>query len=124
MSTNLYSNIPLAQPVGTGIVEAYNLYFNGPVQLDAGTFAAMKGFFSGRGFDDKSAESITVIIMNQAVKDGYNPMKILDTLNGVDNVEISNLVSEILNYNRFKSSFLGYTQTFTPQAEILRNIVA
>ena len=51
-------------------------------------------------------------------------MQILDTLKGFDNVEISALVSEILNYNRFKTSFLGYTQSFVINDEVLRNIQA
>ena len=54
----------------------------------------------------------------------YNRMQILDTLKGLNNVELSALVSEILNYNRFKSSSLGYARGFTPNPEIQRNIIA
>jgi hypothetical protein len=124
MNTTLYSNLPNDNATNSGVVQAYDVYFGSPLELDTGTLAAMKGFFGGRGFDEISAGSISIIIMNQAKKDGYNPMKILDTLEGVDNVAISNLVSEILNYNRFKSSFLGYTDAFVPQFEVLRNILA
>jgi hypothetical protein len=62
--------------------------------------------------------------MKQAKKDGYNPMQILDTLTGVDSVEISALVAEILNYNRVKTSFLGYSKEFTPHDEVQRNVLA
>jgi hypothetical protein len=51
-------------------------------------------------------------------------MQILDTLKGLDSVEISALVAEILNYNRFKTSYLGYALAFTPRIEVSRNIVA
>jgi hypothetical protein len=49
-------------------------------------------------------------------------MQILDTLRGLDNVQLSGLVSEILNYNRFKSSSLGYADKPQPHPEIQRNI--
>lgn len=106
------------------MMQAYDALYTKPLELEAGQFDAMKGFFSSRGFDNSAAESTAVIIINQAKKDNYNPMKILDTLQGLDNLEISALVAEILNYNRFKSSFLGYARQFNPSSEITRNIKA
>ena len=119
-----YNNLPYSNVSASAIVQAYDAYFNSPVELPASTLDAMKGFFTGRGFDTVSAESISVIIIKQAKKDNYNPMQILDTLKGLDSVEISALVAEILNYNRFKTSFLGYALAFTPHIEVSRNIVA
>ena len=84
----------------------------------------MVGFFENKGFQQASAESTAVVIMKQAKLDGYNPMTILDTLKGLESVEISALVGEILNYNRLKTSLLGYANQFTPSPEITRNIVA
>lgn len=106
------------------MVKAFDAYLNRPLELETGTLSAMKGFFTSRGFEESSAESISVIIIKQAKADGYNPMTILDTLGGLNNVEISALVSEILNYNRFKSSFLGYARQFNTASEVNRNIVA
>lgn len=122
MAANLLSNLPPA-PGTDKLVQVYNNLYNVPLELDAGTLNTMKGFLSSRGFDENSAESISVIVINQAKKDGYNPMVILDTLKGLDNVEISALVSEILNYNRFKTSFLGYARQFNTSAEVTRNIL-
>ena len=50
-------------------------------------------------------------------------MQILDTLKGLNDVEISGLVAELLNYNRVKTSSLGYAQTFQTNAEVSRNIL-
>ena len=82
----------------------------------------MKGYFTNRDFGEVAAESIAVTIIRQAKQDNYNPMQILDTLKGLDNVQLSGLVSEILNYNRFKSSSLGYADRPQPHPEIQRNI--
>jgi hypothetical protein len=50
-------------------------------------------------------------------------MSLLDTLKGLDSVDLSALVAEIMNYNRLKTSFLGYATKFTPHNEIVRNIL-
>ena len=83
----------------------------------------MKSFFTSRGFETSAAESVVIVIIKQAKKDGYNPMEILDTLKGLTNVEISALVSEIVNNNRLKTSFLGYGLAFEPNFEVARNIL-
>jgi hypothetical protein len=123
---NNYNNIPKTKLPNSSdsTVRAFDTYFSQPLELNANTLTAITGFFTGRGFEQTASESISVIIMKQAKSDGYNPMKILDTLNGLDNVEISALVGEILNYNRFKTSFLGYALQFTPHQEVSRNILA
>lgn len=123
MSTNLYSNLPGSQATKNATVRAFDNYYSAPLELHADTLVAMKGFFTSRGFADSAAESIAVIIMKQAKQDGYNPMQILDTLKGLDGVEISALVSEILNYNRIKTSFLGYAMQFVPNDQVIRNII-
>lgn len=118
----MYSNLP-PQPASSSIVKAFDAYTNTSVELETNTLNAMKGFFTSRGFESISAETIGVIIIKQAKHDGYNPMTILDTLSGLTDVEISALVSEILNYNRFKTSFLGYASRFIATDEIKRNIL-
>ncbi len=123
--SDLLSNLPANSNLPSNqMVNAYDAYLNKPLELETSTLNAMKGFFQSRGFEPLSAESISVIIIKQAKRDGYNPITILDTLKGLDNVEISALVAEILNYNRFKSSFLGYARANNTASEIDRNILA
>lgn len=118
-----YSNIPITSSQDK-TVQAFDSYMSSPVEINSSVLAAMKGYFTERSFGEVAAESISVTIIRQAKQDGYNPMQILDTLNGLDNVQLSGLVSEILNYNRFKSSSLGYAEKFRTHPEIQRNIVA
>lgn len=124
MVANIYSNIPYAKAKDlNATVKAFDVYFNQPLEISVSVLNAMKGFFESKGFDTESAETISVIVIKQSKKDGYNPMVILDTLKGLDSVEISALVSEILNFNRFKTSFLGYAREFIPNDEVKRNII-
>lgn len=128
MTTPTYSNLPAVPSPNinssNGTLSAFNNYFSAPVELDAGTLNAMTGFFESRGFDIVTAKSIAAIIMIQARTDGYNPMVVLDSLTGLDGLAISRLATEILNFNRFKSSFLGYSDSLSPYREIQRNILS
>jgi len=122
--TLTYNNLPAKSTSDTAIVQAFDAYTSAPLEIDASTIDAMRGFFTSRGFDKTAAESVSVVIIRQAKKDGYNPMQILDSLKGLDSVEISALVAEIINYNRFKTSFLGYALAFSANQEVARNIQA
>jgi hypothetical protein len=119
-----YTNIPINISDASATVQAFDAYYSKPLELDAGVYTAMTSFFTSRGFEKIAADNITMVIMKQSKIDGYNPMKILDTLRGLDSVEISALVSEIINYNRFKTSFLGYALAFNPNQQVVRNIQA
>jgi hypothetical protein len=119
-----YTNVPINTNNVNTTVQAFDAYYAKPLELDASVYTAMVSFFTSRGFEKSAADNITMVIMKQSKIDGYNPMKILDTLRGLDNVEISALVSEIINYNRFKTSFLGYALAFNPNQQVTRNIQA
>lgn len=118
-----YTNLPLDTNSSNLKVKTVDQYFSLTVELDAATLAAMTGFFTSKGFDPVAAENIAVTLMKQSSVDGYNPMQILDTLKGIDTVEITALVADVLNYNRFKTSLLGYAGEFMPHQEVLRNSI-
>jgi hypothetical protein len=122
--TQNYSNLPATGDSVDSTVQTFNSYYSAPIELNSTTLAAMTAYFTSRNFGEVAAESIATTIMIQSKQDGYNPMQILDTMRGLTDVELSGLVSEILNYNRFKTSSLGYAQPFKPNQEIFRNIIA
>ncbi len=117
------SNIPVSNQSNATL--NYINSYNAPIyEIQPSVLAAVKGFFTNKNFGEVAADTIATIIIVQCKKDGYNPMVILDSLRGLGEVELSGLVSEILNYNRFKSSSLGYAQTFETNVEVKRNIIA
>lgn len=124
-SNNSYTNVPYADNKSAdSTVQSFNSFYSNPVELHSGNLNAITGFFTSRGFDPAAAQAIAVIIMTQSKKEGYNPMQVLDTLKGYESVEISAFVTTILNYNRYKTSFLGYSLGFSPNEEVYRNIQA
>lgn len=120
-----YNNIPQQKLESNSdlTVKVFDQYYQAPVDLNNNELTAMIGFFESRGFGKDSAESTAIVILKQAKKDKYNPMQILNTLSGLDNVEISGLVAEILNYNRFKTSSLGVSESYAPADAVVRNIL-
>jgi len=125
MANTTYNNLPFETVLNSNsTVQSFDSYYNKPIELSAGVFNAVTAFFTKRGFDPQAAQAIAVIIIQQAKKDNYNPMTILDTISGYDSAQISALVTEILNYNRYKSSFLGYALAFVINPEVDRNILA
>lgn len=121
--TDTYLNLPPGSNPSNTMIKAFDAYTKRSFELETGTFNSMKGFFQSKGFDLVAAESLSVIIIKQAINDGYKPMQILDTLKGLTSVELSALVAEIINYNRFKTSFLGYAREYNTPDDIIRNIL-
>ena len=74
------------------------------------------------GFSDVSAESLAYIILRQAKVDSVPVFQILDSLNKTGDLELNEVVAEILNLNRFKTSVLGFKSDREPLGQVQRNI--
>lgn len=122
-----YNNLPPQQESkddSAATLRVFDTYSVAPLNIDATTYDAMIGFFTTRGFGDDAARSTAYIIIKQAILDNINPFTLIETLKGLNDVEISALITELLNYNRYKTSSLGSASTFSPSEEIARNIIA
>jgi exoribonuclease II len=120
----MLTNLPPPPKPSTSASQAFNDYYQFPLQINASVFSSIRGFFESKGFDKLSAESISVTIIRQCLQDNINPMTTLDGLSHLDGADLSALATQILNYNRFKSSYLGIGTTVTPHQQIQRNILA
>jgi hypothetical protein len=121
-----FNNIPKENNFSSSneTAQIFNEYFEIPVTVDSTTLNSITAFFESRGFEKYAAQNVALIIIKQAKNDNFNPNQIIDTLNGLDSIQMSVLVAEILNKNRFKSSVLGIKQNFLISEEVVRNIVA
>jgi hypothetical protein len=122
-----YNNLPKTQvspDSSAATLQVFDTYSVAPLNVDSATYDAMIGFFASRGFGTDSARSMSYVIIKQAILDKINPFKLIETLKGLSNVEISDVITEVLNYNRFKTSSLGTASPFSPTEEVARNIVA
>ena len=127
MRSKIYSNIPPENnnpSSSNSTVQYFNDFYNMPVEIDNNSLLQMQAFFEKRGFDKTAAEFTAGVILSQAKFDNFNPNQILDTLEGLTDVQMGGLVAEVLNYNRFKTSALGIYQGPSISDEIQRNIIA
>ena len=92
-------------------------------QFNVGEYDAAVAFFVKRGFARSSAESTAYVILSQAKIDSINPQELLDKLTRASPVQLSELITIVLNANRYKSSRLGVRQTLTTKETVSRNIL-
>ena len=122
----IYTNIPPVKNSDSAdsTKNTINNFYSIDLPIDAGTFDAIKGFFEGNGFSATSSETIAYIILYQAFVDSYNPMQVLENIQGLSGVQLNALITEILNFNRFKTSFLGLSAAFKTSSIVSREILA
>jgi hypothetical protein len=100
----------------------FDRYFTESISYPANEVDAVIGFFKKRGFDESAAISVSVVLLQQSKIDNVKIFKLLDTLKGLNDIEISTVVAEILNYSRSKVSTLGYKIDSPVEAVDKRNI--
>jgi hypothetical protein len=104
------SNLPTQ--VGTDstieVRQFFDKFFAQEVSFPAAQIDAVVGFFEGNGFDTTSAKSTAIVLLNQARADSVNVFQLLDTLKTLPPVQLSQIVAQVLNAYREKTSLLGY----------------
>lgn len=105
------------------VTEVFDNYFNKKLSFPSNEVDAVVAFFQKRGFEKSSAISTATVLLNQAKLDGVKVFTLLDTLTGYNEIQLSAIVTEILNYNRLRTSVLGYKVTESKEKIERRNIV-
>ena len=103
------------------------LYFDNygiaPVEFASHDVDTTIGFLKSRGFGDQAANVTAVVLLKQAYLDSMPVQELLDTLKGLQNLQLSSLVGQILNNNRAPSSTLGFKISTTKNEAQVRNII-
>jgi hypothetical protein len=86
----------------------FGSYYQKGITLTAGELDSTIGFFQSRGFEKSAADTIGSTLLSQAKSEGVEVNKLLDTLSGLNKLQMNRVVTEILNYNRLSISSLGY----------------
>ena len=123
--TEIYSNLPPKEKdqLEKTIEKLTTTDYETGYQFAAGDYDAAIGFFVKRGFARASAESTAYVILAQAKIDNVNPQEVLDKLGHATEIQLSEIITIILNANRYKSSRLGVRQKLTTTETVSRNIL-
>lgn len=92
-------------------------------EFNVGDYDSTIAFFVKRNFSRLAAESTAYAILSQAKIDNIKPQQILDSLTYATPTLLSELLTIILNANRYKSSRLGVRKTLTTKETVSRNII-
>ncbi len=123
--TIYYSNLP--QKIKDNLTktaerlkdDAYKTKF----EFAVNDYDATVGFFVKRGFARQPAEDVAYIILQQAKIDSVPVGQILDKLTYTNPAQLSELISTVLNANRYKSSRLGVRNQRSTKDTVSRNIL-
>ena len=120
-----YTNLPQKEKdqLDKTIQQLTTTNYEEEFQFNVGEYDAAIGHFVKRGFSRTAAESTAYVILQQAKIDSVSPQEILDHLTKADEAQLSELITIILNANRYKSSRLGVRQTRTTKDTVSRNIL-
>ena len=126
-SKNITTNLPI-EPLQSldnskKTLRIFGDYFDKSVTVDSAEYDAMIAFFTDKDYDQQSAETISYVIARQAKIDQVSGFSILDQLTNTDPQELTDIVAEILNLYRFKSSLIGKKTTNETPDVISRNII-
>ena len=123
--TEFYTNLPPKDKdeLDKTIEKLTTSNYQTEYQFNVGEYDSTIAFFVKRGFSRTAAESTAYAILSQAKIDDVKPQEILDKLTYASPALLSELITIILNANRYKSSRLGVRQTLTTKETVSRNII-
>ena len=124
--TEFYTNLPQKQKdrLQKTIDALRENQYVEPFQFNANDYDVTVGFFVKRGFDRQPAEETAYVILKQAKVDSVPVTQILDILTTATPAQLSELITVVLNANRYKTSRLGVRNTRTSKDVVSRNIKA
>lgn len=118
------SNIPIQQLNNATTVKTFfNNLTKTPMSFPAAQIDAVVAFFVKRGFDKAGANSVAIVLLNQARTENVNVFTLLDTLKGLTDVQMSQVVAQVLNASRDRTSLLGYRTSAFSNTYESRNIL-
>ena len=123
--TEFYTNLPPkdADSLKQTIDKLTSTDYQTDYQFNVGEYDSTISFFVKRNFSRQAAESTAYAILSQAKIDNIKPQQILDQLTYAPEALLSELITIILNANRYKSSRLGVRKTLATKETVSRNII-
>ena len=118
-------NLPVKKETDSAdpVKRYFNTYYQKQLAYPSNEVDAVIGFLESKGFDKSAAQSTGAVLMQQAKIDGVKVFELLDTLKGLNSIQLSSVVTEIMNYNREKISTIGYKIDEVADRTEARNIL-
>ena len=123
--TEFYTNLPPKNKdeLQKTVDKLATSQYENDYEFNVGEYDSTIAFFVKRDFSRVAAESTAYAILAQAKIDNIKPQEILDQLTYATPALLSELMTIILNANRYKSSRLGVRKTLATKETVSRNII-
>ena len=124
--SNTMSSLPLKETANRSDKDVrlfFDRYYTKPINFSDNELNSVVSFFESRGFDSSAAIAVSVVLLNQAKLDNIKIFKLLDSLKATSEFKLSAVVAEVLNYNRKKTSAVGFKRTAVINKFEKRNII-
>lgn len=101
----------------------FDKYYTKSINFNDNELNSVVGFFENKGFDKSSAVAVSIVLLQQAKLDNIKIYKLLDTLRNYQDIQLSAVVAEVLNYNRKRTSAVGFKRQNNENKLEKRNII-
>tara|TARA_B110000503_G_scaffold86895_1_gene132171 strand:- start:1314 stop:1787 length:474 start_codon:yes stop_codon:yes gene_type:complete len=101
----------------------FDRYYTKSINFADNDLNSVVGFFENKGFDKNSAIAVSITLLAQAKLDNIKIYKLLDTLKNYQDMQLTAVVAEVLNYNRKRTSAVGFKRTSFDNKTEKRNII-
>jgi glycyl-tRNA synthetase alpha subunit len=99
-------NLPI--DVANNQMKFFNNYNQSEINYNPSEVDAVVGYFLKRGFDQTAAINTATVLLQQSYLDGIKVFQLIDTLKGLTDVQLNDLIAQIINLTRSKCSTIGY----------------
>lgn len=109
-NTNIRGNLPPKDNTSSAdkTKKYFNTFYDKQLSYPSNEVDAVIGFLESKGFDFQAARSTGAILLQQAKIDEVKVFELLDTLKGLTKLQLSATVAQVLNFNREKTSSIGF----------------
>lgn len=125
MADSLELNLPPQESTDNqeNTKKLFNTFYKQQLSYAANDVDAVVGFLESKGFETEAAKSTGAILLQQAKIDNVKVFELLDTLKGLNKLQLSYAVAQVINFNRQKISALGFKVDNTTKPIEARNIM-
>lgn len=101
----------------------FDKYYTKEISFTDNDLNSVVGYFQSKGFDTSSAIAVATVLLKQAKLDNVKVYQVIDTLDKYEDLQLSAIVAEILNYNRKRTSAVGFKRKEQANKIETRNII-
>lgn len=104
-------------------VKIFDQFYEFALEVDANTYDTVNSYFISVFADTQIAKNFTVTLFRVASQTGVSVLVLLQQIQGLNSIELTNTLCYYLNGLRSPATLLGINATITPNYWTARNVL-